>query len=220
MKYKKIALILFSFLLTTGCDITYEVQFKKDKVVEKNTFYLLNNEVLDGDIVGTLTQLSIPYTDNTDFLIAPKTKITKDKNKTGYTTINEYEYNDYKTIGTCYEAFNVIKDENKVVISTSEQFQCFDRYKELDQLKVVAKVNYKVSNTNADKKKGNTYIWYIDKDNASNKPIQLSFDLSQKVSDWPFTNLPTYAIVIALLIVIVGTVVWIVSRISKRSNKI
>lgn len=220
MKYKKIFLILFIFFLTTGCDITYEVQFKKDKIIEKNTFYLLNDEVVDGDIVGTLTKLSIPYTDNTDFLIAPKTKIVKEKNQTGYTTINEYEYNNYDTIGICYEAFNVIKEENKVMISTSEQFQCFDHYKELNQLKIVAKVNYKVSHTNADKKKGNTYIWYIDKDNASNKSIQLSFDLNQKVSDWPFTNLPTYVIVIALLIVIIGTVVWIVSRISKKSNKI
>ncbi len=220
MKYKKIFLLVLVILLTSGCDITYKVQFEKNKIIETNTFYLPNDKIENNDILGTLEKMSAQYTINTDFLISPKTKVLKEKNQTGYSITNEYNYDEYDTIGTCYDAFSVIKDKNNVMISTSEKFKCFDYYRELDQVKIVAKVNYKVSKTNADEKKGNTYIWYINQENAQNKPIQLFFDLSKKVGVWPFTNFQTYVIVIALLIVIVASVIFLISRISKKNNKI
>lgn len=220
MKYKKILILIIGIFLTSGCDITYKVKFEQNKVIETNIFYLPNEKIENNDIVGTLEKMSSKYTINTDFLISPNTKILKENKVTGYSVTNEYSYDDYNTIGTCYDAFNIIKDKSNIMISTSEKFNCFDYYEELDQIKVEATVNYKVSKTNADKKKGNTYIWYINKENAENKPIQLFFDLNKKVSIWPFTNFQTYVIVIALLIVIVASIVFIVSRISKRNNKI
>lgn len=220
MKYRKIMLFAVCILLTSGCDITYKVQFESNKIIENNIFYLPNEEIENNDIVGTLEKMSSKYTINTDFLISPKTKILKESKKTGYSVVNEYSYDDYNTIGACYDAFSIIKDKNKVIVSTSEKFNCFDYYEELDQIKIVAKVKYKVSKTNADEKKGNDYIWYIDRENAENKPIQLFFDLDKKVSVWPFTNFQTYVIVIALLIAIVSSIVLVVSRISKKNNKI
>ncbi len=221
MKYKKWYLILpICLLLVTGCDVTYQIEFQDDKIIETNTFYLPNSELENDDIVTTLEKKALNYTMNTDFLISPKTDIIREENQTGYAVTNEYSYNDYSTIDNCYDAFNIIKKDGTVTISTSNQFQCFQNYNELNQVKIMAKVNYKVSQHNADEVKKNTYIWYIDKNNAASKPIHLVFNLNQKINNFAFTNWQTYVIVIASFVIIVLLVIWMISKISKKNNQI
>ena len=201
---KKILLVIIVFLIT-GCSGKYELEIKNEKVIEKTTALYNSKEVLKDPYEHTL-DISLKYDDNGDFLIHETKKNVKDGDKVGVELTNNYHsIDDFKNysqiINRCYNANNITNTNNTITIKTSNEFTCLEKIEELDEVTIVIKSNHKLKSTNADKKKGATYYWYINKDNYKEKPISLVLHSNKKV--WYYDVLKK---LILIILVIGGTV--------------
>lgn len=201
---KKILLVIIIFLIT-GCSGKYELEIKNEKVIEKTTALYNSKDVLKDPYEHTL-DVSLKYDDNGDFLMYETKKNVKDGDKVGVELTNNYHsIDDFKNysqiINRCYNANNITNINNTITIKTSNEFTCIDEIKELDEVTIVIKSNHKLKSTNADKKKGATYYWYINKDNYKEKPISLVLHSNKKV--WYYDVLKK---LILIILVIGGTV--------------
>ena len=202
---KKILLVIIVFLIT-GCSGKYELEIKNEKVIEKTTALYNSKEVLKDPYEHTL-DISLKYDDNGDFLIHETKKNVKDGDKVGVELTNNYHsIDDFKNysqiINRCYNANNITNTNNTITIKTSNEFTCLEKIEELDEVTIVIKSNHKLKSTNADKKKGATYYWYINKDNYKEKPISLVLHSNKKV--WYYDVLKK---LILIILVIGGTVI-------------
>lgn len=201
---KKILLVIIVFLIT-GCSGKYELEIKNEKVIEKTTALYNSKEVLKDPYEHTL-DISLKYDDNGDFLTHETKKNVKDGDKVGVELTNNYHsIDDFKNysqiINRCYNANNITNINNTITIKTSNEFTCLEKIEELDEVTIVIKSNHKLKSTNADKKKGATYYWYINKDNYKEKPISLVLHSNKKV--WYYDVLKK---LILIILVIGGTV--------------
>ena len=201
---KKILLVIIVFLIT-GCSGKYELEIKNEKVIEKTTALYNSKEVLKDPYEHTL-DISLKYDDNGDFLIHETKKNVKDGDKVGVELTNNYHsIDDFKNysqiINRCYNANNITNTNNTITIKTSNEFTFLEKIEELDEVTIVIKSNHKLKSTNADKKKGATYYWYINKDNYKEKPISLVLHSNKKV--WYYDVLKK---LILIILVIGGTV--------------
>ena len=88
------------------------------------------------------------------------------------------EYQNSSAVSNCYDMLNVIKYGKNTLISSSSHATCFEKYPDIDNIKVSVKVDRNVTSHNADTVNGNIYIWNITKDNASTKSINMALDNS------------------------------------------
>ena len=202
---KKILLVIIVFLIT-GCSGKYELEIKNEKVIEKTTALYNSKDVLKDPYEHTL-DVSLKYDDNGDFLMYETKKNVKDGDKVGVELTNNYhsidEFKNYsQIINRCYNANNITNINNTITIKTSNEFTCLEKIQELDEVTIVIKSNHKLKSTNADKKKGATYYWYINKDNYKEKPISLVLHSNKKV--WYYDVLKK---LILIILVIGGTVI-------------
>ena len=197
---KKILLIITIFLIT-GCSGKYELEIKNGKVIEKTTA-LYNRKDVVKDPYEYTVDVSLKYDDNGDFLMYETKKNVKDSNKVGIELTNNYdsidEFKSYsQIISRCYNANNITNINNTITIKTSNEFTCFGKIEELDEVTIVVKSNHKLKETNADKKKGATYYWYINKDNYKEKPISLVLHSNKKV--WYYDVLKKLILIISVI---------------------
>lgn len=178
---KKILMIVVLIILTTGCNFRYEIDITNNKVTEKRTFLINNNEVENNDVKETIRKKISKYSINDDMMIAPSTKIIKEETMSGYQTIMSSNLSEYKNsdiLSACYTSYNVISENSKIYLTTGRQFTCFKDFNELQEVEIILSTNHKVLEHNADEVKGSKYIWYINKQNSQNKPINI--ELEQK----------------------------------------
>ena len=163
------------------------------------------------------------------FKINGLTKI-KTKDKLGMNYKVKYNWNDTKLISkifgstTCYDKFSVLryKDEEtkdeRLLLSTSKENECFNIYtNNLDEVKINVKTNHKVISHNADIVSGNTYQWIINKNNYTNKSIQII--LSEKtVID--YKTLIIIATIVGSLVVAILIVVIVINEKNRKANEI
>jgi len=183
-------LLLFTFLIT-GCDATYKIEIYNDTVTEKVTPWYNSSEV-SGDIYEYTRELSQKYDDNGDFLTHDSKKNVKNKNQIGIELTNKYKgiedfKDNSKIINYCYIAQNITQyEKDSITLKTSQEFTCFNEIEELENVTIAIKSNHKLKETNADKIKGHTYYWYINKENYQNKPISLILYSDKHV--WNYDN--------------------------------
>lgn len=214
MKKIKLFIIPMLLVLITGCDFNYELEINKDGIIEKNTAFFNADEIIDDDINKTVLETSSKYFINDDHLIANETNILKDKN--GYQTINNYklnEINNLKSLNLCYDSIEVISMKTKVGLKSSNRFNCFDYYDELENVTIHLKSNFKCIECNADEVIDNDYYWYINRDN-SNKQITAVF--SKKLLD----DRLEFIIVCAVITIIAISAIVILFLKQKKANKI
>lgn len=198
---KKIILLLVVIFLVTGCSGKYELEIKNEKVIEKTTALYDKNDVNEDPYEYT-QELSLKYDDNGDFLRYDEKKNIHKKNLIGVELTNFYdsieEFKDFsKVINYCYAAKNITNYDDYITIKTSNEFTCIDEIEELDEVTIVIKSNHKLKSTNADKKKGATYYWYINKDNYKEKPISLVLHSNKKV--WYYDVLKKLILIISVI---------------------
>ena len=219
---KKILLII-ALLLFTGCTAEYNLNFYEDTVEEKITVIPTTSE----------EQENTQYLENRDFYaIIDQEKsflYERKQEKQENFDINEYSYkykfDEFKQsrFTTCYDAYTLIDENNIVTLSTSKKFNCmiYD-YMPIDNLKINITTEYKVIENNADEVNGNTYTWNINNENASNKPIKISYNKKQKRKltlkefiEKNKTNLILLAGLLALFIIITLSIMIKHKRVNK-----
>ncbi len=153
-------------------------------------------------------------------------KIKTDK-ELGIKFEEEYNWKDTSAISniagvsTCYDHFTVLRNKDEesgnehLTISSSAENHCFEVYPNLESVTINLKTNHKVISHNADQVIDDKYIWRINKNNASQKTLQII--LSEETEfrmDW------------GLIFIIAGVILSVVlfylyiKNKSKNANKI
>mgnify|MGYP003291057817 CR=1 FL=1 len=191
MKKCKFFFLIFLFFLITGCDGTYKIEIYKDKVMEETYAWYKNDELGDYLPYGKTLEITRKYDANGDFLTHDSKKDVKKVGYTGvkltrrYPTIDKFK-TDSRILGSCYIATNLSNHTEYITLKTTQEFTCYDMVEEFENIEIAVKTNHKVKEHNADKKKGNTYYWYINRDNYKNKPISIKMSKDDYV--WNYDN--------------------------------
>ena len=136
--------------------------------------------------------------------------------KKNYDTLNDY--NNSLSFSICYDNYKLIKEKDKIVISTSKRFNCFNKYSELDDVTINIDSSLEVESSNADEVNGNIYTWNINKSNADNKPINIVLKPNTEQKEKQ-RQLSVVLLVIAAFILL-GIIVFLIRSKGKRKNKI
>ena len=117
---------------------------------------------------------------------------------------------------------NVKNDKDVYTLSTSKIFMCFnDNNPLLDQVNVKIRVNNEVIDSNADSHSGNVYTWNITKENASNKPIIMTYRRDKTINemiDEMFFSDDKIAIIIIVIVVIVAAILFAKAYMKNKKN--
>lgn len=218
MKFKKILIIICIFLLT-GCSANYEITIKNNKITEnlklvENNPTLFDKKLESGSTIRELFESIVNYKDP---FAEPKYNI-KEINTSDTLGI---EYNSAKKndeievlggLNTCYSNPKIEIENGIVTVETGKDFKCYEYYELLDNVRVVINTNHKVIDSNADEKKGNSYIWNITKD--GNKNIKFSY--KEKIN----TDGKMTIVLVLIVIVIIISVLYVINKRNKANNKI
>ena len=137
-----------------------------------------------------------------------------EKNLTGYLYTYDFKYDEYESLAQitkCYSSFK-ITNNNNIIINTSDEFICMDLYEDFDNVEIIIESKYKVVKSNADKQDGNKQIWIINKDNYSNKPINIELDKTTTYNKK--ANIKKYIILVIFIILIIAYIL-----LSKKEKK-
>lgn len=220
MKNSKLILLLIILFSLTGCTFEYNIEINTNRIKESNIIYI-DNATKD-TIKQEVEELVDSYTGPTNGLGMYTQSIVNSNNRFGMLYEMNYskieDYNDSISVSSCYDNYKLIKEEDKIIISTSKEFKCFDNYKELDDVIVNIKSNLDVLSSNADEVNGNVYTWNITKDNANNKAITISLkpntDKVERKKEMDVLLLVIFAFTLF------GIIVLLLRLRSKRKNKI
>lgn len=243
MKVKKIIVLFFLIFILTGCTVNYDLNIS-DKVISENISIIDYNEV-NWDIFKSYGSYSMDDTTYRD-LINNYAKedsviysmndnsgnydkeIINNSNSLGIKLNYDYKLDEFykeSLIRNCYKYFSVNNDNGVYTLSTSKVFMCFNNDNPLlDRVNVKIKVDYEVIENNADSFSDNEYIWNINKENAGNKPIILSFRVD-KAKGNIFEEVlfnddkVSIAIIIFALAFVIGIVIFAFIK-NKKNNKI
>ena len=232
---KRILIMIMILLLTTGCTCEYNL------IIDGNTY---KEEII---LIGE-TQEEISEFQNNWKIPIDKDEYNKIAGFDGQydTDGNVYKYNlsgnklDFNynfnrsqfanstAVSNCYDKLTVSNYNNTTIISTSSKNNCFNKYLELTNIKVKIKVDREVISNNADNISGNTYIWNITKENASDKSINLVLSNGANEEDKPSssssnTNIKKndytlYIFLIILVIIVYLGYKWFMKFKDKNNN--
>jgi hypothetical protein len=189
-------------------------------ISEENIVYIPNTD--KNDIKQEVEKLVSRYTGPTNSLGMYKQSVIEDNNNFGmsykknYDTLNDY--NNSLSFSICYDNYKLIKEKDKIVISTSKRFNCFNKYSELDDVTINIDSSLEVESSNADEVNGNIYTWNINKSNADNKPINIVLKPNTEQKEKQ-RQLSVVLLVIAAFILL-GIIVFLIRSKGKRKNKI
>ncbi len=222
---KKTIIILLLLIIVSGCSAKYEIEIKDKKINEKSSFIINKKEVESDGIYYTVSRIAGKYFLNVDFLIGDTKEYYENENaiyqKRNTTSIDEYNSSDM--LKYCYSAHNVLNEKKYYIISTSNTFECFEKYQELDNVQIVLKTNHQVKENNADKVDGYTYTWNINKNNYNDKRIYIKLYKDKYVFNYENEFYKKIALYIGVGCAIIGSGLFIYFRLMskrKKSNKI
>ena len=179
---KKICLLLFILLLTTGCSCQYNL--KIDGNVYKEAIYITGSNSEEIDNLNQKWQIPI---NKENYYIGDK-----DTNYSSFDSVYDYklnnntlkfshdfnrdEFTNSTAVSICYKTITITNYEGNIIISTSNIAECFNSYPSLSNLLINITVDKSVSNNNADSVNGNTYTWKLNRDNYKNKSVNLIYE--------------------------------------------
>lgn len=238
MKYVRYIVLILFVVIVTGCTAEYNIKIDKD-FIEENSFirnsdkstwdnddYLYGESFID-KIKETLEIPRQVYTDadvnfydeysKTDGVDYYEQSIISTSKEYGLKYNFKFPIDKYsKSLNSniCYDVISVANSKEKIILNTSDSFNCFDNFSKLDEVTVniTTSWNYSVISSNADKVENGKYTWIITKDNASNKPIRIEL---KKVFNWKLT------LVILIPTLVVATISYfIIKKKVAKNNQI
>lgn len=219
-------LILITLLFLTGCTAQYTIDFNDDTVTEELLFTSANgveyNAIKNGEFApipsfrGSAMNLEEPVKNEGIEYYDIDARNNNIRLKYDF-KLSDYE-NSY--IGNlCYNYFKVFEEDDEIVISTGNKFDCFYTGYDINNIDVVITSNHEVLFNNADEVKDNKYIWHISKNTEDDESIQISFSKETKTTVFDKKSVKITLILagIAAMILIFSLIIYIRY---KRINKI
>ena len=220
---RKIYLLLILFLLT-GCGNSYELEINKNSLTENVYFTLKPNDYSNAVLMKKIFNIGDKYYDDDrqmgEYVINYikendlqsldgkyyQKKIDGNQVSLNYTYSKE-KFPDSIVFNSCFGDTYYEKTKNYYVIKGYNSFKCvFDK-----KTVVSIKTNYRVIDSNADKVRGNKYIWVFDSNNNLNH--ELYIQVSNKYRKEHGNYFPLIITVIAIFIVLLVSIY-------KRNGKI
>ena len=221
-KIKYLFCLFFILLFTTGCDVTYNLEILGDNYNELVVVPGIGNLEEKYPVVafyGVSGNMENPneyaeyveyYKDEVDL----KDEVVTFK----YSFLNS-EFIRSNFANTCYKNFTFLKDNEtgNLIISTDRKFLCFDKYKDLNNVKIKIKTNHEVISSNAHDVDDDIYIWNITKENKDD--ISISMVLSSEVMAKKLSFFERNALFIIFSgATIIGGIIYIFMK--KRSERV
>lgn len=165
-------------LVLTGCNVNYTVTFSNNEWKENMYIYTTNTEFIEktnteekaSDIADTMYQFEKKFSNF-------KRTFEYDDFYTGYvyeTTFPRKKNTSWDTIAKqCYKKIEIKEEKNHITIQTSDEFLCYDKFDELENVTITYKTTEEVIDHNADHVSQNKYTWNITEEEASYKPIYI-----------------------------------------------
>jgi len=231
---KKIIMLIGLLFLLTGCSVNYEIDldanFKNEEIK-----VIVSSEDDPRYIVSLNEWPKLAFYDEITSSETP-TKVTGveyyNSRLNGNVVLFDYTFNNSdfsrsKAIRTCYSNFVYEQNITSIEISTSNVNRCFSEYSALTSIKVILKTSHKVISHNADNVNNTSYEWNINRDNYTNKPINLIAEIElpsqEEPNTTPIIEKESDPVNVKLILVILGgfaivlvILVWIANK--KREN--
>lgn len=233
---KKLKIIIACVcLLLTGCTVEYDLKIEDDTINEKIVISeksgSFNEDSFDEIVNNSYSQY------NEHGVKRYSVTKTKDDDNTKYILKQNYSLRPalyIRTFSECFDAYNIVYgDETKrtYVIQTSKGFKCMSHeYMIIDSYKINIELNHEVIDSNADSVNNNIYTWNIDKNNAKDKYISITFkknkqeinpnqndDDSKKKSSFNII----YVIIIGVGIILIAAIAIIYGMVlNQKQNKL
>lgn len=217
---KKI-LISLIILLLTGCSATYTLDLNSDEFKESLSLVGDNDytaEAINGEY-NNLTQAINgqdfnPYEKDKQEGVEYYNKSLIENGINYNYSFNKNNYTQSNIIASCYQHVYIKEVDDTILLSTSNEFFCFDYYQELDSVTIKINIKNKVVGSNADNIKGNIYTWNLKKSEYKNSPIMISYKKNEIKE-----NIEILKIIIPIILIISAIGVVVIIR-YKKSNEI
>ena len=194
---KNIIIIIILLIFTTGCTCEYNLTIDNNNYQEEVRIIAEN----ENEISNYNLEWKIPTDkEENNYGGDPSTVPEYSSDLYEYKLVNNIltfnynfnkdNYSNSSAVSTCYDTFTVIDYNNATIISTNSKASAFNKYPNLNNITVNIKVDKEVIDHNADRVNGNTYTWYIYKNNADNKSINLTLSNSSNTIDDKTTETP------------------------------
>lgn len=224
-----ILLLCISTLFFTGCGVEYNIEYRDLNFYEDIKLIVRNNEANQG---------VKKYIEDNDFYVhydytneyTYDKKITEDNDFIYFDFLAKYRklgYSSSRVFSECFTSYSVIEDDNSIIISTGEGFNCWNyEYNTTDYIDINFKTDNIVIQHNADEVIGNVYKWHITKDNALD--FKLLMVVSNKVNlgsakytvDDFMSGQVILVLTIASIILIGIILIFVFKKISDKKNEI
>lgn len=244
MNNKLIYSLVFFVLFVTGCSVTYNVEIYNSEVREEFEIFNMNSsdwdvtyDVGDEDIGPSEYDDSVSKTyrqlieedldSNTPAFIGRgevyyKKELISAENLLGIKYSYNYDINEYSDstlANECFKYFNVLDENKKYIISTSQGAKCLDNYENLNNITIHLKTNHKVITNNADRVEGYNYYWDINKSNSSIKSIYIELSKYDYVFNYEDRITKALIVTVSVAILIFIVIIFLRKR-DKRNNEI
>ncbi len=238
---KKLFLVIFFIFMATGCSANYDLIINENSI-EENVSITIPKSVTDkATFQESISHPRVVYYDAGTYY-----NMNQNEDNSNYYVNYSYSHdiNNYKDssfLRTCYNSSGINITDNKIDISTSNEFKCInmDDGFYMDSVTITIKTDLTVLNSNADNVNDNTYTWIINENNYQNKPIILSIEKPETnnnqenvisaenntndnhladsvVNDSPYG---LYVVLIVVIVLIIITVLFIKHK-TNKANKI
>lgn len=228
---KKILFLILTLGLLTGCGSDYELKVNKYSIEEKAQVKLKNNDYDKAVLLNEIFRVTnINYDDDTEMgkyvidqlrnnKLSPgynldgnlNKKITNNKISLSYTYKND-EFSSSNIFNSCFKDTYYDSTDDYYIIKGYNSFKCMIK----DKMQISIKSDYRVIDSNADKVKGNKYIWYFNRNNNTDH------DLYIQISKKYMAPKPNYWGITFLLAIAIGFIIYKFfikkDRINFRSN--
>lgn len=183
---KKIYLLIFILLFTSGCTCQYNLKISDNTFSE--TIYLVGSTTEESNDLNNTW--SIPVYKDANYSGDRDTDYTSAKGIYDYTFSNntlkfthDFKRGDFASstaVSTCYKTFTMTNYQGNDILSTNSVADCFDAYPYLTSININVTLDKKVISHDADSVNGNTYTWKLNRSNYKNKAVNLIYEQTSK----------------------------------------
>lgn len=173
---KIITLILFTILLT-GCEASYDLEIKDDKLNETITFTNPIDATKKQEIKDYLDSDAYVFTNTEDSFERYNIMQISNGYKLSYTYKAE-DFTNVALLNNCFDSYQYSNTDKYIAFRIQGKFNCLY---DIPNIKVRLKTDYPVSKQNADIVEDGYYIWNINSFTSKNMDIEFTV-LKQEVA--------------------------------------
>lgn len=223
MRKIKIIILICSIFLLSGCSVEYNLTI--DESTMEEDINAIFDKATESEIANRMEKIRRTSYYNLDTRENEYYTFKRSEDENNIILNYNYIYtsnNLYKSeaVSRCYYKRIVNVTDDYITIDTDDQVSCLykDGEKQIDNIIVNIKTDLPVVSNNADDVKNNNYIWYINDNNYTNKPINIKI---KKEPNEEYFNIDNISILIVVItIIILGIITFFIIRIKHKKNNV